>query len=238
MCAAGKHTLDLLAKKHAKTSIYLKAGSFDNHWGAIDKVNQTERLSKIKKFKGNNKLVTIISPGICDPTYMHEIKLMNLAKKIAKIPNTKVIIRTKPVKPVLKYSNFYDIHLENESNILLTNKEFELFDFLVDTNIFVTSISNAGSDIALAGGKILFINFMRDNDMFLFWRKIPSIVFSEEAVFDKISQYLYINPKDEKNLINESNIELVAYLGYRFNDFKEYKENLLNELAPYLPIKE
>ena len=238
MCAAGKHTLDLLAKKHAKTSIYLKAGSFDNHWGAIDKVNQTERLSKIKKFKGNNKLVTIISPGICDPTYMHEIKLMNLAKKIAKIPNTKVIIRTKPVKPVLKYSNFYDIHLENESNILLTNKEFELFDFLDDTNIFVTSISNAGSDIALAGGKILFINFMRDNDMFLFWRKIPSIVFSEETVFDKISQYLSINPKVEKNLIYESNIELVAYLGYRFNDFKEYKENLLNELAPYLPIKE
>jgi hypothetical protein len=166
---------------------------------------------------------------------MHESKLMNLAKKIANIPNTKVIIRTKPVKPVLKYSNFYDIHLENESNILLTNNEFELFDFLDETNIFVTSISNAGSDIALAGGKILFINFMRDNDMFLFWRKLPDIVVEEEKALSKIYNYLFKVVDSDSQIIAKSNKELIDYLGYRFDSFQDYRHHLITQLSQFLP---
>lgn len=235
MCAAGQHTVDLLQKKLAKTAIFLEAGSFDNHWGSVDKQGLAARLSKIQEFKGDNKLITIVSPGICDPTYKHEIKLMLLAKKLGQLPKTRVIIRTKPVQPISKYTTFYDPYIENEPNILLTNKEFELFDFLKDTDLFVTSISNAGSDLALAGGNVVFINFIKDNDMFLFWRKIPNIVVEEEDAFLRIRNYLMNHENSDEQIVAKSNKELVDYLGYRFNSFKDYRNNLIAQLSQYLP---
>jgi hypothetical protein len=235
MCSAGQHTIDLLQKKMAKTKIFLPAGSYDNHRGIVDKPNQLDRLNAVANFKKDNKLVTIISPGICDPTFQHEIKLLELAKEIAKIPGIKVLIRTKPVQPILKYADFYEKSVAGVSNILLTNKEFELFDFLTHTDLFVTSVSNAASDVALAGGNVMFINFIKDRDFFLFWEKVPEILVEEEDALSKIKSFLLSDRENNGIEVKESSAELIRYLGYSFKDFSDYRNNLLQQLLPYIP---
>lgn len=235
MCAAGQHTIDLLQKKMAKTNIFLKAGSYDNHRSIVDKYNQLDRLNAVANFKEHNKLVMIISPGICDPTLQHEIKLLQLAKEISKTPGIKVLIRTKPVQPIPKYADFYEKSIAGTPNILLTNKEFELFDFLTHTDLFVTSVSNAASDVALAGGNVMFINFIKDSDFFLFWEKVPGVLVEEEEALPKIKSFLLNEREDNGAEVKKSSTELVRYLGYSSKDFTDYRNNLLQQLEPYIP---
>ncbi len=238
MCSAGQHTIDLLKKKLAKTDIFLHVGSYDNHRGIVNIDGVAQRLKKIKEFKGTDKLITIISPGICDPTLRHEIKLMRLAQNLSNVSGIKVIIRTKPVDPISKYKGFYELYVNGFENILLTHKEHDLFDFLEYTDLFVTSISNAGSDIALSGGNVMFINFTKDSDFFLFWRKLPQIVQDESNVLDKIVALVKHEEDDDvKDIQKKAVLQLVDYIGYRFVDFTSYKENLLRQLTLFLPNK-
>lgn len=238
MCAAGQHTIDLLKKKRATTNHFLYTGSYDNHRRFLQDNSDIERIGKLKDIKGNKCVVTILSPGICDPTYRHEVKLMLLAQQLSKIKNVLVFIRTKPVQPESRYSNFYKSYTDGYPGIVLTDKEYMLLDFLPVTDVFITSISNSASDLALCGGQVFYIDFLKDPDLFLSWEMNPDVVIDEKDAYDKVFAWIVDLPGGtERNRLKKSMDKLVNYIGYLHKDFESYKGNLLQQLTPLLPQK-
>lgn len=235
ICSAGKHTEDLYRKRRSVTSVFLPTGTYDSHRGTLDVQGKADRIARLMSFKGESVAITILSPGICDPTYSHETRLMGLARQLASQPGVKVFIRLKPLPPAPKYADFYERQTSGYPSILLTFSEFELFDFLEVTDLFVTSISNSGCDLALAGAQIMFIDYLKDPDMFLYWSVISDAVFSEDDSLDTILNW--INDGDDgrfRQQFAERMVRLADYLGYGFPDFESYNSNLLMRLCSEL----
>jgi hypothetical protein len=235
MCSAGKQIEELYERKRALTKIYLPVGSYDNHRRTVYTSDYDARVARLKTFKGDSLAVTIISPGICDPTYSHEIKLMILAQKIAHQQGVKVFIRLKPVPLIPKYADFYTSYVDGQDSIMLTAAEYELFDFLEVTDLFVTSISNAACDVALCDAQIMFIDFMKAPDLFLFWSVVNDLVLNEENAFKMIMQW--VNDKKDgrvRTRYEEKMKQLTEYIGYRFPSFDSYKANLISELREHV----
>lgn len=236
MCAAGQHTIDLLKKKRASTSRFLYTGSYDNHRRFLQDSCDIERIGKLNNLKGNKCVVTILSPGICDPTYRHEVKLMQLAQKLSEIKNVLVFIRTKPVQPESRYSNFYRSYTDGYPGIILTDKEYMLLDFLTVTDVFITSISNSASDLALCGGQVFYIDFLKDPELFLSWEMNPEVVIDEKDAYDSVAAWIADLPGGtERNRLKKNMDKLVDYIGYLHKDFETYKGNLLRQVTPLLP---
>lgn len=239
MCAAGQHTIDLLKRKRASTNHFLCTGSYDNHRRFLQDTSDIERIGKLQDLKGNKCVITILSPGICDPTYCHEVKLMQLAQKLSKIKNVLVFIRTKPVQPESRYSNFYTSYTDGYPGIIVTDKEYMLLDFLPVTDVFITSISNSASDLALCGGQVFYIDFLKDPELFLSWEMNPEVVIDEKDAYDSVLAWIADSPGGtERNRLKQNMDKLVDYIGYLHKDFETYKGNLLQQVIPLLPQKQ
>ncbi len=231
MCAAGKHTEDLYRKRRAITKEFLPTGSYDNHRRTTWMHGKAERIARLRAFKGDAVAVTIVSPGICDPTYSHELRLMNLARELSKQDGVKVFIRTKPVPLVSKYAEFYETQTAGHDSILLTAFDHELFDFLDVTDLFVTSISNAACDVALCGAQVMFIDYMKDPELFLYWSVINEVVLTEEESLGAIMAWIRDSGCGRSRETLRKNMDkLISYLGYQFPDFEAYRTNLLQQL--------
>jgi hypothetical protein len=235
MCTAGKHIEELYKKKKAMIKMYLPTGSYDNHRKIVDSKGKNERIAKLKSFKGDSIAVTILSPGICDPTYSHEIKLMKLAQKLAQQKSIKVFIRMKPVPLIPKYSTFYAPYTEGQDSIMLTAAEYELFDFLEVTDLFITSISNSACDVAMCGSQVMFIDYMKNPDLFLYWMVVKDLVLNEENAFEEIMKWVN-NKKDGQIRTRhaETMKQLTEYIGYSFPDFESYKTNIISQLQEHV----
>lgn len=231
MCAAGRHVEDLYESKKSLTSVFLPTGSYENHRGSVRLAGKAERIARLKAFKGDSTALTIVSPGICDPTYSQEVRLIRLACALSKQKGVKVFVRLKPVPPSPKYTDFYDVHTAGCDSILLTSSEYELLDFLEVTDLFVTSISNAACDLALCGGQVVFIDYMETPDLFLYWSVINEVVVTGEESFDVVMDWVHDDEgrRARAELRGEMN-KLTAYLGYQFSDFESYRANLLMQL--------
>ena len=229
ICSAGKHTDDLYRERRSVTKIFLPTGAYDGHRGTIDVQGKTARIARLMSFKGDSLAIAILSPGICGPTYSHEIRLMKLARDLASLPGVKVFIRLKPVPPPPEYADFYAEQTSGHPSILLTFSEFELFDFLEVTDLFVTSISNSGCDLALRGAQIMFIDYLRDPDMFLYWSMVKEVVFTEEESMGAILDWIR-DDSGYRQRFAETMVRLSDYLGYGFPDFESYNSNLLIRL--------
>jgi hypothetical protein len=231
MCAAGKHTEDLYRKRRAVTRTFPPTGSYDNHRRTTWVHDKAERIARLNAFKGDAIAVTIVSPGICDPTYSHELKLMKLARELSKEEGVKVIIRTKPWPPLPKYAAFYETQTAGHESILLTGSDYELFDFPEVTDLFVTSISNAACDMALCDGQVMFVDYMQDPDLFLYWSVIGEALLTEEGAFAAIMAWVRDAGSGYARLTLRKHMEkLTSYLGYRFPSFDAYRANLLRQL--------
>ena len=227
--SAGKHTDDLYRERKSVTNIFLPTGTYDSHRGTLDVQGMAARIARLTSFKGDSLAITILSPGICGPTYSHEIRLMKLARKLASLAGVKVFIRLKPVPPAPEYADFYEQQTSGYPSIMLTFSEFELFDFLEVTDLFVTSISNSGCDLALRGAQIMFIDYLRDPDMFLYWSMVKEAVFAEEESMGAILDWIR-DDSGYRQRFGETMVRLSDYLGYRFPDFESYNSNLLTRL--------
>jgi hypothetical protein len=231
MCCAGKHVEDLYRKKRSLTQRFLPTGSFDSHFEQEEGVTKNTRLQGLRAFKGNATSVTILCPGICDPTYSQEVKLVNLARELAAQLDVKVFIRMKPVAPIAKYADFYESRTSDFESILLTAGEYELSDFLDVTDLFITSISNSGFDLSLKGGQVMFVDYMKDPELSIVWSMIKEVVLPEHNAFE--SAKAWINDSAEgpfRTQLRNHMHKMVAYLGYRFAEFDFYRDNLLNQL--------
>lgn len=231
MCAVGKHHIDIYKARRAITSVFLPTGSYNSHRGYVNIQSRAERIARLKAFKGDSVAVTILSPGICDPTYSHEVRLMKLARDISMQQGIKVFIRTKPMPPAAKYASFYDTYTAGCDSILLTFSEYELTDFLDVTDLFVTSISGSACDLAMCGGQVMFIDYLKDTDLFLYWTAIKEVVLTEEESFQTIMDWVRDGECGQIREDYRKNMQKLSdYLGYQFPDFDSYKANLLAQL--------
>jgi hypothetical protein len=230
MCSAGQHTEFLYRKKHALTDVYLPTGSYDSHRGSVQLSDKSERLARLKAFKEDFVAITIVSPGICDPTYGHEVKLMRLACLLSNTPGVRVFVRLKPVPPEPKYADFYEKHTAGCPNVLLTSGEYELFDFLEISDLVVTSISNAAYDLAQAGAQVMFVDYLKDPDLTLAWSAVEGVLLSEHSALPTILKWIDNDQQFRAVWAGKMTI-FSEYIGFQFPDFEAYRSNLLTQLS-------
>jgi hypothetical protein len=192
------------------------------------------RVAALAAFKGDSLAVVILSPGICDPTYTHELKLMALARELAAMPGVKVMLRLKPVEPSPKYADFYRREVEGRADLLITAGEYDLFDFLAVGDLFLTSISNSAFDLAQAGAQVIFIDYQRDPAMLLPWSAVPGVCLDERTALPIVQCWLRDEP-EKRERWREKMRHFAEYIAYRHANFDAYRENFLMQIAPFLP---
>lgn len=230
LCSAGPHVEKLYKQKRALTSNYLPTGSYDSHRKIINFTDKEQRLGLLKHFNQDAIAVTIISPGICDPTYRHELRLMELARKLAELDNVRVSIRLKPVAPEPKYSHFYEEQCGSSKRILLTSGEYELFDFLETTDIFITTISNAAFDLVQAGAQVFFLDYLRDPELMLCWEETAGVLVSEELALESVLAWVNDFPgaRAQRSALMHDFSEKISY---QFPSFNSYRANFIRLLT-------
>jgi len=235
-CAPGPHAEELYGRKRALTGRFPRTGSYDAHRPLADlEEAHQERLEDLLAFKGSDRLVTVLTPGICDETLSSERRLLGLAGRLSLLPGVRVLVRRKPVPPELKYRTFYEDQLAPYAKIRLTSGEFDLFDFVGPTDIFVTSISTSACDVASRGGTALFIDFMGTPSIYLPLEKVPEMVSTGAEAYDKITGWLMDRENGPVRSTHRSAMgRFVDCVGYRFSSFDAYRSNLLAELRPWL----
>lgn len=234
LCSSGKYLEDQFMENEALTKHFMKTGCYFSHKRIISNKEYHERIRKLNSFKGNAITVTILLPGVCKLTYNSEVALMRLAQQLSMQQEVKVFIRKKPFEPEKKYAGFYESFVAGNNSIYLTGMEFELFDFLPPTDLFITSFSSSACDLAMRGANIYFIDYFRcTGQQYLYWEAALThrILLSEEESFIKIMEWL----NDDKNgrirtRHREGMEQFVDYMGYRFTNFEEYRTNLINQL--------
>ena len=234
MCAAGRHTEILYRKKRSLVQHYLPTGSYASHRRGSLPGDQAMRVAALAAFKGDSLAVVILSPGICDPTYTHELKLMALARELAAMPGVKVMLRLKPVEPSPKYADFYRREVEGRADLLITAGEYDLFDFLAVGDLFLTSISNSAFDLAQAGAQVMFIDYQRDPAMLLPWSAVPGVCLDERTALPIVQCWLRDEP-EKRERWREKMRHFAEYIAYRHANFDAYRENFLMQIAPFLP---
>ena len=230
MCSAGPHVEKLYKQKRALTTKYLPTGSYDSHRKIVDSAGKELRLSPLKSFNGDALAVTIISPGICDPTYRHELRLMELARQLAELDHVRVSIRLKPVTPEPKYRHFYEEQRGDSARILLTSGEYELFDFLETTDVFITTISNAAFDLVQAGAQVFFLDYLRDPELMLCWAETDGVLVPEEFALESILGWVNDLPgaRAHRSVLMQDFSEKISF---QFPSFDDYRANFIRLLT-------
>lgn len=230
MCSAGPHIEVLYRKKRALTQQYLPTGSYESHRGSVRVDGKAERVALLKRFRDGKVGITIISPGICDPTYRHEVKLMGLARRLSMLPNVRVTIRLKPVQPLPKYARFYEEHTAGCEGILLTSGEYDLFDLLETTDLFLTTISNAAFDLVQAGAQAMFLDYLNDPELMLCWSAVEGLPVPEEDAWQTVLAWVD-DEADARSLWRERMRRLAAHVAYQAPDFETYRQNFTRQLG-------
>lgn len=234
MCAAGPHTETLYRKKRALTRNFPATGSYDSQSLVLDEHSRQERVARLRAFADGRTVLTIVSPGICDPTYGHEQKLMALARTVSTWPGICVLIRLKPVPPEEKYANFYNEQTAGCPNILLTGGEYGLFDFLEASDLVVTSISNAAFDLAQAGAQVMFVDYLQDPDLMLCWSAVPEVLLHPQEAETAIADWVA-----DRNGMRGRWAALMrafaAQIGYAQTDYPAYLRNFGERINEWLP---
>lgn len=235
MCSPGRHAEDLYARKRAYTRTFLRSGTYDAHRGSMDEGNLSGRLGKLRALLvPGSKVITMLSTGICEETYSQEFRLMELICQLAKSDDITVLIRLKPVPRIAKYHDFYEAFITGYKNIHITGTEYDLFDFIDISDLFVTAVSTSACDIAMRGGRVIFVDYMKTPNLYLPWEKVPDIVLSEESAYVEIKALIAGTSEEVVAKHTKAMNDFTDYVGYRFPDFEAYKNNLVGQLQPFL----
>lgn len=233
ICSPGKHYEDALKQNQAKNSVCLQTGSYTIHKDGLSRGTPPEKIAALKSFLGGNYTITVLCPGVCKPTFHSEVKLMELAQRLSKIDGVRVVIRQKPFMPKEQYSGFYERYSGNNSSMLLTGREYELFDFLPVTDLFITSYSTSACELAACGANIYFVDFLEQDDRFIFWKDeiAGGLVLKECEAYERISLEINDAPDGPLRTGHREQMKKFAnYIGYIFEDYKTYKDNLFAQL--------
>lgn len=231
VCATGQQDEETYRLRRATAGAFLRVDSYDRHRRLVVAGGECPRIARLKAFKGGSAAITILLPGICDATYNLEVKVLQLAQSISRHRDVKVFIRTKPVPPIPKYATFYATHTSGNDSLLLTASEYTLADFLGVTDLFVTTTSNSGFDMALSGGQVMFMDYMKDPDFSLAWSTVSEVVVAEEDALGVVLDWLDSPPQGPaRERLATAMDRLTRFLGNQFPDFAAYQANLLSGL--------
>ncbi len=234
LCSSGKHIEILYSRNSANTKVIIPTGSYDMHKGILKENDYEKRITRLKSFKGNATAVTVLSTGLVDRSRSYEVRLMNLASRISRQPGIRVFIRMKSPFRMPDHNPFYDTYTENNDGIMLTGAEYELFDFLAVTNLFLTSFSSSACDVAMCGGQVFYVDFMKSPDIFLFQEEIDFVYLSEEEAFEKIMEWTR-DAGAIRARHKEAMDRLKSYMEHSFPDYHSYKTNLIDLLRKHIP---
>jgi hypothetical protein len=232
VCCSGQHMEDAYRRRSAMTEVFLPTGSYDSH--AVSGMPESRRgnMEALKSKIGDTTVIVILATGICDATYSNEERLMKFAVALSQVPNARIVVRLKPVEPPAQYADFYHDILAAGKDIIVTGREFELLELTSLADLFVTAISTSACDLAVRGGKVFFVDFMKTPDLYLPWEKFPDMVLSEDTAFKYIESWVL---DSENGPIRSRHAEVMKdlrdFLAYRFDGFGEYKRNLLENLG-------
>jgi hypothetical protein len=235
----GPHYEDVLSENEARCQQVIPSGTYLIHKNGLgDTLGRVQQLQALRAFVGSNRVVTILCPGVCKPTYPSEIKLMQLAVSLSEIEGVKVIVRQKPFTPEPQYQGFYEGFADGKDSLLLTGMEYDLFDFLPVTDLFVTSYSTSACELAVCGGNVLFVDFLDQDDRFIFWRKevVGELLVDGAQASARILDVL----EQIDNTVGTYRRDLarfVEYIGYRHDGYAAYRANLMGLLQNRLGIK-
>lgn len=247
LCSSGPCLESIFAMQKAETNIFLPTGAYDNHKrlvkedgfllhpGVAENDGFQERVKRLNYFKGDSVAITILSTGVMDETYSEEVGLIRLARRLAAEPNVRVFIRQKPTRVVDKYLNFIADNLGSCESIMLTHMEYQLFDFLDVTDLFIVANSSAAVDLCPAGAQFFSVDFLEDNDMYLWQTLIEGVYIKEGVAFETIMNWVNDSPSGQRLVHQRRMQELAKLIAYQFGDFETYKQNFLTLLNPYLP---
>lgn len=235
LCSPGELLERIYMLQKARTKIIFPTGSYSPHKKSQDSDGVQMRVKQLQEFKGTSTAITILSSGIQDETLSAEVRLMALACKLAEEPGVKVFVRPKPVEPPAKYANFFVDAVGHSKSILVTNKDYDLFDFLSVTDLFVTVWSSSAVDLCVAGGSFFSVNFWDDKDIYLWQTAVDGVYLEESAAFDSIMGWVRDAPRGARAEHQQRMSNLSSLISYKFKDFDSYKDNLWTQLAPYLP---
>lgn len=233
VCSSGECLEAHFKESGALTKSFLPTGSYTSNKVIVKSDRYFERIKLLESFKENSVTVTVLCPGVSKLTYHAEKKLMELAQELSSQHHVKVFVRQKPFVPEEKYRNFYEYFVDGYDEIYLTGTEFELFDFLPVTDLFITSFSTSTCEIASRGGNVFFIDYLRQPDHFLFWESdiIDGILLPPEQAFNEIMAWINDTENGQvRNAHKQAMDRFVNYMEFKYGDFETYKKNLFNQL--------
>ena len=233
VCASGPHAEQLYRWKRAVTQRFAVTGSYDAH--AEEPEGAAERRRNLEQLKNGRLLITVLSPGLCVETTSHEQRLMQLAARIAARNDVCVVVRLKPGTRNSANEQFYRNYLD-ASPVTVTAEEFDLFDFVGPTDLFLTSISTSSCDVALRGATVVFVDFMHTPELYLPWLEVPAVVLAEEGAYDWVRAWLHDAPNGPMRTAHSRAVaRLVAYIGHDNGSFDAYRGALLDVLTAASP---
>lgn len=229
VCLSGKYYEDELKQNLAAECVYLQTGSYTIHKKGFLQKDRMHRMETLSSFRGHSLSITVLCPGICKPTYHSEVKLMELAKQLAEKTNARIFIRQKPFEPEKQYEGFYEKYVAGNESILLTGMEYELFDFLPVTDLFITTYSTSACEMAMCGANIYFIDYLKQDDRFIFWKPdiAGRLLLKEDEAFGRILAWINDAPDGPIRTEHRQAMDhFVRYISYKFDSFEEYRGNL------------
>jgi hypothetical protein len=234
-CSGGPHIESTYQVKRPYTKYFLPTGSYESHSLGFNSEGREERRKILQRKLNFVTTILIVSPGICDPTYKHELQLMDLARKLSKLPNVNVVVRLKPVDPITKYESFYEEQFANFPEIVVTAGEFELFDFIGIVDLAITTVSNGAYDLAQAGVDVMFIDFLGEKLLSAPWVMVPEVLVNPHECWDLLQSWV----NDDSQMRFKWHCissRLTSVVAYQKAGFEEYKQEFIEEIRPWLPV--
>lgn len=229
--SSGKYLEDQFRESEAIDPVFVKTGSAVAHIHQKDAAYEV-RLKKLIERKAGRTVVTILCPGVCKPTYYSEVNLMELARKLADTTGVEVFIRQKPFIPEPEYQDFYESFTDENDSIYLTGMEYELFDFLPVTDLFVTTYSTSACEVAMRGASVFFVDYMKHPDRVLFWKGDVSdgILLDGGVAVEKIGAWIDDSPDGPvRTAHREAMRRFIDYIDYLLPD-DEFKTNVTHHI--------
>jgi hypothetical protein len=235
LCSTGKLQERVYAMQQARTRVMLPVGSYEINKGIPHDDAFLARIQRLRAFKGGDTGITILSSGIQAETYSGETRLLQLARRLATESKVKVFIRPKPLPPPEEFRDTMSGICGGHESIMITGPEYQLTDFLEVSDLFITFASHSAADICAAGGRIFSVNFMADEAFSLWQNTVPGVYLNADTAFDTIVSWLRDAPAGTRAVHDRRMAELSGLISYRYDTFASYKNNLLQQLDPYLP---
>jgi hypothetical protein len=235
LCSPGELLERVYRLQMATTPVILRTGAYSPHLGMDSSSRRPEQIDRLLNFKQGATLITVLSSGIHDGSYTGELKLLSLAMRLAQVPGVKVAIRQKPGSIPEKFKSFFCCLESPQANLLLTHSEYDLFDFLPVTDLFITSISSSAVDLCVAGGQFYSVDYWADKDLYLWQTAVDGVFIPQNIAFDTVVSWVKDDPPGVRLEHRRRMARLSSHIAYQFESFEQYRNNFQALVAPYLP---